>query len=184
MAQGIMVPTMPTVRLRSWRAADAREIEPMTRDEHIRRWSSMGGDLERWIARQRRGERGPSRVICLPDDDRVLGKVAVRMPGHASSATTCEAVVAADGPVGELSYWLLPAARGRGLARAAVESMVGWAAAATGLRSVVLDIEVGNSASVGLAIRLGAQRREPERVELDCRGDRRRMVVFVLAIER
>jgi ribosomal-protein-alanine N-acetyltransferase len=178
-----MLPTMPAVRLRSWRAADARDIEPMTRDEHIRRWSSMGGDVEAWIARQRRGERGPSRAICLPDDDRVLGKVAVRLPGHASSATTCEAVVAADGPVGELSYWLLPAARGRGFARAAVESMVTWVAAATELRSVVLDIDVSNAASVGLAGRLGAQRREPERTELDCLGRRCRMVVFVLAVE-
>jgi RimJ/RimL family protein N-acetyltransferase len=175
---------MPTVRLRSWRAADARDIESMTREEHIRRWSSMGGDVEGWIARQRVGERGPSRAICLPEDDRVLGKVAVRMPGHASSATACEAVVGADVPVGELSYWLLPAARGRGLARAAVESMVEWIAAATELRSAVLDIEVTNAASVGLALRLGAQRREPERNELDCLGRERRMVAFVLAIER
>jgi RimJ/RimL family protein N-acetyltransferase len=154
----------------------------MTRDEHIRRWSSMSGDVEGWIARQRRGERGPSRAICLPEDDRALGKVALRMPGHASSATTCDAALPSNGPTGELSYWLLPASRGRGLASAAVESMVGWVAAATELRSVVLDIEVSNAASVGLALRLGAQRREPERVELDCRGEPRRMVVFVLAI--
>jgi len=113
----------------------------MAREEHVRRWSSMGGSVEGWIARQRQGERGPSRAICPPEDDRVLGKVALRMPGHASSATSCEAVVPADGFAGELSYWLLPAARGRGLARAAVESMLEWAAAATGLRSVVFDIE-------------------------------------------
>lgn len=156
----------------------------MTRDEHVRRWSSMGADVEGWIARQRLAERGPSRAICLPEDDRVLGKVAVRMPGHASSATTCDAVLPADRPVGELSYWLLPAARGRGFARAAVESMVEWLAAATDLRSVVLDIDVTNVASVGLALRLGAERREPERIELDCLGQQCRMVVFVLAIDR
>jgi [ribosomal protein S5]-alanine N-acetyltransferase len=175
---------MPAVRLRSWRAQDAREIASIAHDEHVRRWSSMGGDVEAWIARERLEERGPSRAICLPEDDRALGKVALRMPGHASSATSCAAVAAADGPVGELSYWLLPAARGRGIAGAAVERMVEWAAAATELRSVVLDIEVTNRASVGLAVRLGAQRREPGRIELDRLGDPHTMVVFVLAIAR
>ena len=36
---------------------------------------------------------------------------------------------------------------------------------ATGLRSVVLDIELGNAPSIRLAERLGAERRSPTRVE-------------------
>jgi RimJ/RimL family protein N-acetyltransferase len=179
-----MLLMVPTVRLRSWRPEDAPDIASMARDEHVRRWSSLGEGVEAWIARQRLGDRGPSWAICLPDDDRVLGKVALRMPGHASTATTCEAVVPSDNPVGELSYWLLPAARGRGLARAAVESMVEWIAASTDLRSVVLDVDVTNHASLGLARRLGAGRREPDRIELDRLGVPRRMVVFVLTIQR
>lgn len=174
---------MPGVRLRSWRPEDAREIAAMTEDEHVQRWSSMGHDVDAWIARQRSGIRGPSRAICLPDDDRALGKIALRMPGHASPATTCEAIVASDAPVGELSYWLVPAARGRGLARAAVEAMIESIAIATTLRAVVLDVEVTNPTSLHLAQRLGAERREPERVELDQAGVRRQLVVFVLSIE-
>jgi len=178
-----MIPTMPTVRLRAWRAEDAPEIAQMTGDDHVRRWSSMGEGVEEWIERQRLGERGPSRAICLPEDDRVLGKVALRMPGHASTATTCAAIVPADAPVGELSYWLLPAARRRGLARAGIETMIEWAAAATELRAVVLDIEETNDASLRLARRLGAERREPDRIELDRLGEPRRMIACVLRIQ-
>lgn len=105
------------------------------------------------------------------------------MPGHASPATTCEAVVPSDAPVGELSYWLVPDARGRGLAWAAVETMMeSFVATTTTLRSVVLDVEVTNAASLRVAHRLGAQRREPERVELDRSGDPSRLVIFVLAV--
>jgi hypothetical protein len=53
---------------------------------------------------------------------------------------------------------------------------------ATGLRSLVLDIESGNVASVWLAERLGAQRREPTRVEVDRVGIPRTLVVYVLPV--
>lgn len=175
---------MPEVRLRGWRPEDALEIASMTEDEHVQRWSSMGYDVEGWIERQRSGARGPSRAICLADDDRPLGKIALRMPGHASPATTCEGIVASDAPVGELSYWLLPNARGRGLARVAVETMMESIAATTNLRSVVLDVETSNIPSLHLAHRLGAERREPERTDLDRGGIPRRLVVFVLSVQR
>jgi [ribosomal protein S5]-alanine N-acetyltransferase len=156
----------------------------MRDDPHLRRWSSMADDLSSWIKRQRSGVRGPSWAICLPDDDRVLGKIALRMPGHASPATSCAAIVSGDQPVGELSYWLLPAARGRGLAEAAVRAMMQSVAATTNLRSVVLDIETTNSTSLRLAQRLDAERREPERIELDQAGAPRRLTVFVLHVPR
>ena len=107
---------MPSAaRLRPWRGDDADDIAVMTADPHIRRWSSMGDDPVAWVQRQRSGARGPSRAICLPDNGRALGTIALRLPGHASPATTCEAVPASDRPAGELSYWLVPAARGRGV---------------------------------------------------------------------
>jgi [ribosomal protein S5]-alanine N-acetyltransferase len=173
---------MPSVRLRRWRPEDAEAIAVMALDEHVRRWSSLPEDVDAWIARERAGVRGPSRAICLDGEDRPLGKVALRMPGHASSATSCAAIAPSDHPAGELSYWLLPDARGRGLARAAVHAMMESIAATTALRSVVLDIEAGNEASIRLAERLGAQRREPERIEPDRLGTPRRLVVFVLDV--
>jgi ribosomal-protein-serine acetyltransferase len=86
-----------------------------------------------------------------------------------------------DQPAGELSYWLLPDARGQGLASTAVTEMMKIAASA-GLKSLVLDIEEGNVASMRMAERLGAARRIPTRVHADRFGNDRTMVVYVLGV--
>lgn len=177
-------PDLTDVRLRPWRVEDAREIAVMAHDDHVRRWSSLPDDVEAWLVRERAEARGPSRAICLVDDDRALGKVALRLPGRASPATTCSAIVASDHPVGELSYWLVPAARGRGLAHGAVVAMMRAIVDTTDVRSVVLDIEESNAASARLAQRLGAERREPSRVETDRSGVPRTLVVFMLKVAR
>jgi ribosomal-protein-alanine N-acetyltransferase len=173
---------MAEVRLRRWRLKDADDVAVMIDDAHLRPWSAMGADLEGWIRREIAEARGPSRAVCLPDDDRALGRVAVRLPQFASEAVRCDAVDDGDQPAGELSYWLVPQARGRGLAYAAVRMMASLVAG-TGLRSVVLDIEAGNVASERLAARLGAQRRAPTRVEVDRTGVPRTLAVYVLPVE-
>jgi RimJ/RimL family protein N-acetyltransferase len=53
---------------------------------------------------------------------------------------------------------------------------------ATGLRSVVLDIEDDNLPSLRIAERLGAERRDPTRVKVDRTGTPRTLVVHVLAV--
>lgn len=178
------VPRAVETRLRRWRTDDAPTVATMVDDPHIRRWSSMNGDPAGWIERQRAELRGPSRAICLTEDDRALGKMALRLPGHASPATSCAAVRSDDHPVGELSYWLVPEARGRGLAVGAVRQMMELVAATTDLRSVVLDIEDTNLASLRVAERLGAERRAPARVELDRAGVPRTLIAFVLMVAR
>jgi Acetyltransferase (GNAT) family len=76
---------------------------------------------------------------------------------------------------------VLPDARGRGPASAAIAAMLDRARR-LGVRSVVLDIEADNVASLRVAERLGAERREPERTEIDRQGISRTMVVFVPAV--
>jgi RimJ/RimL family protein N-acetyltransferase len=159
--------------------ADIAQIAPMTNDEYLRPWWWMADDLRAWLRREMSEERGPTRAICLPDDDRALGRVAVRLPQFASEAVRCVAVQTGDQPAGELSFWLLPDARGRGLAFTAVIEMMKIAANA-GLKSLVLDIEEGNLASIRVAERLGAARRSPTRGHTDRFGNDRTMVVYVL----
>ncbi len=105
----------------------------------------------------------------------------MRLPQFASDAVRCAAVRTSDQPAGELSYWLLPGARGRGLAFAAVTEMMKVAADA-GLQSVVLDIEEENAASIRVAERLGAERRSPTRLQTDRFGHDWTMVVYVLPV--
>jgi RimJ/RimL family protein N-acetyltransferase len=168
------------VRLRRWRLSDAGDVAVMIDDDRLRHWSTMGDGLDAWIRAEVAEGRGPTRAVCLPDDDRVLGRVALRPPEFASDAVRCEAVRESEQPAGELSYWLVPEARGRGLAIAAVRLMIDSVAPALGLRSVVLDIEDDNAASIRLAERLGAERRSPARVEVDRTGTSRTLVAYVL----
>jgi len=123
--------------------ADLAQIAPMTEDEYLRPWWWMADDLRAWLRREVAEERGPSRAICLPNDDRALGRVAIRLPQFASDAVRCAAVQASDQPAGELSYWLLPDARGRGVAFTAVTEMM-EIGASTGLKSLVFDVEEEN----------------------------------------
>jgi RimJ/RimL family protein N-acetyltransferase len=106
----------------------------------------------------------------------------VRPPQFASEAVRCAAVRESDQPAGELSYWLLPAARGRGLPYGAVRLMMSSVVSGSGLRSVVLDIEERNVASIRLAERLGAERRSPTRVHPGRFGEPHTMVVYVLPV--
>lgn len=153
----------------------------MTDDEYLRPWWWMADDLRGWLRGEVSEERGPTRAICLPDADRALGRVAVRLPQFASEAVRCAAVQPIDQPAGELSFWLVPDARGRGLAFSAVTEMMKIAANA-GMKSLVLDIEEGNVASMRVAQRLGAARRTPTRVHTDRFGSDRTMVVYVLRV--
>jgi RimJ/RimL family protein N-acetyltransferase len=173
---------MAEVRLRKWRLADADAVAAMIDNQYLRPWSTMVDGVEEWIRREMAEVRGPTRAICLADDDRVLGRVAVRPAELASEAVRCEAVRESDQPAGELSYWLLPQARGRGLAYAAVRLMMDSVVPGLGLRSVVLDIEEGNLPSVQLAERLGAERRSPTRVHPGRLGEPHTMVVYVLPV--
>jgi RimJ/RimL family protein N-acetyltransferase len=170
------------VRLRRWRLEDAARVAVMAKDRWLSPWSTLVDGAEQWIRNEMAEGRGPTRAICLSDDDRVLGRVALRPPKLASEAVRCEAVRESDQPAGELSYWLLPEARGRGLASGAVRLMLDSLAPALGLRSVVLDIEEGNLPSIRLAERLGAERRRPVRVHPDRYGARHTMVVYVLSL--
>jgi RimJ/RimL family protein N-acetyltransferase len=161
--------------------ADLPEVAAMTEDEYLSPWWWMAEDLEAWLQREITEERGPSRAISLPDDNRALGRVAIRLPQFASEAVRCAAVLPSDQPAGELSYWLLPEARGQGLVVTAITEMMHIAANA-GLRSLVLDIEEANGPSIRVAERLGAARRTPTRLHTDRCGKRWPMVVYVLHV--
>jgi len=174
---------MSEVRLRPWRPDDAPAITAILDDAQVLRWSHIARiGTERWVAEQREGRRGPSFAICLSDDDRVLGKMALRLPGRASPATTCDAIDPGDQPAGELSYWVLPHARGRGVATAAVGAMLDIARGMHEVRSVVLDIEDDNDASLRVAGRVGAIRRALTRTAPDRDGVVRTMVVHIVRV--
>ncbi len=169
--------------LRPWRPSDLPLVLAMGGDPHVRRWRDLR-DTAGWLADEIAERTGPTRVICLGDAADAVGRIALRRPEHASPAVRCAAVLPSDRPTGELSYWVIDAVRGQGVATAAVRAMLDLAAVTTPLRSVVLDIEIDNAASQRVAQRVGAQRRAPARTETDRAGQPRTLEVWVCELRR
>ena len=96
---------------------------------------------------QRRRDGSPTFSIC-DAEGRFAGLVWVNVARRGAS-------------VGSIGYWLLPDARGRGLATRAVRLISAWAVPALGLSVLRITTEVGNDRSAAVA-----ERSEFERVGL------------------
>jgi GNAT superfamily N-acetyltransferase len=110
------------VALRPWRRTDLPAVIEASRDPYIPKVTSVPAPItkgagERWLERQdvrSRSGLGISLAIADPADDEAVGAVVLMHRG---------------GGVYGLGYWLLPPARGRGLASRAVALVVEWALA-------------------------------------------------------
>lgn len=161
------------IRLRPWRVEDAASVESIRLDPVVSRWSALPAeDAAEWIARQNRRSDGLSVAVTEPPRDMALGKVAL---GHYKPEIG----------QAELSFWLIPAARGRGLAVAACRTLCEWGFCSVGLSSVLLDIEVDNDASQTVARSLGAfSVPSPPHIEIDRTGTPRRLTTYLLTPDR
>ena len=93
------------------------------------------------LNRRRWGDGSPTFAIC-DVDDACLGLVWINL-----SAT--------DGAAGSVGYWLLPAARGHGLATSAVRLLMPWASRAMRLDQIRLVTQSANERSRAVAQRSG-----------------------------
>jgi RimJ/RimL family protein N-acetyltransferase len=168
----------PALILRPWRVADipALAVE-MSRDyllggmwpgpgERPFRTVPRGGaertgpvgerDAERWIMSQDRGWRDGDRLcFAVLEADGAGGSV---LAGNVGLKNREEAGQVGERETAEVGYWTAVAARGRGVAPAAVRAVTDWvfdAFAGTGLRQVMLVHDVGNLASCRVAGKAG-----------------------------
>ncbi|GLK13351.1 GNAT family N-acetyltransferase [Streptosporangium carneum] len=139
--------TAGTLHLRPWSLteADALVAALALRDPEIRRWAT--GSLEKaderaWLA-QRVADwadgSSPSFAVADATSGEALGHVRVRVAGER----------------GEVGYWVLPDARGRGVATRAVGVAGRWAFAFLGLSRLDLRHATGNAASCRVAAKNG-----------------------------
>jgi RimJ/RimL family protein N-acetyltransferase len=132
------------------RAAETRDqpaIEAGIHDPEVIRWIGPQAPtaveaLARDDAWRARGS--PTLVICEPDGT-CVGKVWLERSQ-------------ADASMGYIGYWLLPVARGRGLATSAVRLMAAWAARELGLERLRITTEPENQRSQRVAERCGFRR--------------------------
>jgi RimJ/RimL family protein N-acetyltransferase len=150
--------------LRPWGAADAAALVAAWADPDIARWTAVPEDRSpaaaaRWIAgwdeRRRRGLALDLVVTTTEDTATVLGEVGVSF-------------LTAPPTIG---WWVLPAARGRGVATQAVRLLVDQVRASTAVPGLVAEVGDGNEASVAVARAAGFVESSPGRMVL--RYDRR-----------
>lgn len=142
--------TAGAVRLRPWRPEDLEQLWAAFQDPEIRLWNGGG-------------------VVTREDAVALLGRRAGRYPDHVSWAVVEPAsgellgsvslhsidVVATDAEVG---YWTAPAARGRGVASAAVAAVCRWAFEVLPVDRIELCHAVENTASGRVAEKAGFTR--------------------------
>jgi RimJ/RimL family protein N-acetyltransferase len=134
------------VVLRPWRAADAPTIVAAYADPGIQRWhcrSMTDAEARRWIAAwpdRWRAETGAGWAIV--HGGRVAGQISLRR------------IILAEG-LAEVSYWALPAARGRRVVPRALSLLTAWSFATLGLHRIEVCHSTANTASCRVAERAG-----------------------------
>jgi RimJ/RimL family protein N-acetyltransferase len=168
------VSRQPALVLRPWRAGDipalAAEMSRdylmggmwSTPDERPFRTVLRGGvertapmderDAARWLASQDRGWRDGDRLcFAILKADEVGGSV---LAGNVGLKNREETGRIGERETTEIGYWTAMAARGRGVASAAVRAMTDWVFDAfdgTSLQQIMLVHDVGNPASCRVA---------------------------------
>lgn len=140
--------------LRPWRQEDAPTVVAAFSDPAIQHWHLRRADDEDeardWIGQWQDAwyaETGAHWAVVRPGsaDDRtgeVLGRVSLRTLIPEIGQAEC-------------SYWVLPAARGRGVAPRAVSALARWAFGEIGFERLELAHSVRNEASCRVAAKTG-----------------------------
>jgi RimJ/RimL family protein N-acetyltransferase len=149
--------------LRPWREGDVAAILAMSRDpddeDSVRIWLALQP------ARLRAGDGAAFAVIELPSEE-ALGAIGVR-------------VLHGRG-IAEIGYHMAPAARGRGLATAALRLLSDWSFETLPVARLQLTTHADNPASQRVAEKAGYTREALLRSWADQRGERVDLLMYSL----
>ncbi|MET8087556.1 GNAT family N-acetyltransferase [Micromonospora sp. NPDC005237] len=141
------LPVRPGLTLRPWRDDDAPLVRaafdcPAIQRWHVRRLDS-DDEARAWTAQWSARWSAETAVswAIVEDDDRPVGQVGLRQVSLAEASA-------------DVSYWVLPAARGAGVATEALLALTRWSFAA-GLHRLALEHSTANAASCRVATRGG-----------------------------
>ncbi|MCX4762958.1 GNAT family N-acetyltransferase [Streptomyces sp. NBC_01275] len=145
---------MTDILLRPWDPRSADDVDAWLRghvDPEFRRWNTpirvitdTASARESLAAKTADGATGRSMAFCVTDaaDGTILGQVSV----NAIDRILSNAVV---------GYWVLPEARGRGVATGSLLLAARWAFAEAGLHRLELGHALGHEGSCRVAERCG-----------------------------
>lgn len=134
--------------LRPWAGGDVPAFLSAYRDDEIRRWHtrrvSTETQVREWFdayGQDWLGERGAHWAVARSSGE-VLGRIALRGLDF-------------DDGIANVAYWVLPAARGAGVASAALAALTAWALGKAGFHRLELDHSTRNTASCRVATKTG-----------------------------
>lgn len=132
----------PELTLRSWQRSDVDEVIRAYAQPDIQHWHARSMDEREageWIrSRSDRWREDKGADWAVTDESGVLGRIGLRR------------IDLAEG-LGEVVYWVLPEARGRGVAARALCAMTDWAFDRLGLHRLELMHSTQNLASCRVA---------------------------------
>jgi RimJ/RimL family protein N-acetyltransferase len=143
-----VLPVAGGLVLRPWESDDVPVFLSAYQDEEIRRWHTRRprneADVWEWFEAYRedwKRERGAHWAIT-GEDGAVLGRIATRGWNF-------------DDGLAGMAYWVLPMARGAGVATSAVKALSDWALEKVGFYRLYLDHSTRNQASCRVATKSG-----------------------------
>jgi RimJ/RimL family protein N-acetyltransferase len=167
------------VVLRSWREQDSPVLKSVCGDPDVCQftsvpWAYTPSAARAWVGRiqeRRSSGTGLALAVTRERDDVALGNVnLVRFNDDDHEAA--------------LGYWLVPAARGQGLAAKAARMLCAWGAERMQLKRIELAILPGNVASQAVAERLGAVREGVRLERHEAGGSTWNMVIYAVNASR
>ncbi|MFJ4825418.1 GNAT family N-acetyltransferase [Streptomyces bacillaris] len=136
------------LEIRPWEDGDAPDFLAAYRDDEIRRWHTRRPSTETqvhgWFAACRRDwqrEKGAHWAVARGGGS-VLGRIALRGFDF-------------DDGVADVAYWVVPGARGTGVASGALTVLTTWALREIGFHRLELDHSTRNAASCGVVTKCG-----------------------------
>ena len=177
MTQQLAYPDPPlaesAIRLRPWTLRDVSSVEQASHAPYIPTVTSVPSAYtdekgRAWIGRQwQRLADGQGMSLCIADahTDVALGFVGISVEYRARGRAS-------------LGYWVVPEARGRGVATAAVRLLSAWAFSTLGIPRLELLIEPDNLASQRVAERAGFQVEGVLRSYEEFRGRRADLIMY------
>jgi RimJ/RimL family protein N-acetyltransferase len=165
------------IRLRPWERGDVKAVTAACQDPEIPRWTVVPHNYTERYARDFINATGADIVtgrelaLAIVDlDDRVLGALGLSN---------------FDWPdlKGEIGYWVVAEARGRGIGSRATRLLATWAIRQLGLERVELLANPQNEPSLRLAERAGFTREGTLRRYRRRHGVREDLVMFALLAE-
>jgi len=137
------------VVLRPWRLGDVGAVFEAFADPEIQRWHVRRADsideAAEWITDRQRGWAAETELSWA---------VAEQQSGAVLGRMTLGSMKLYDGSAG-LAYWMVPAARGRGLCTRAARVLCRWAFDDAGFHRIGLEHSTANRASCRVAVKAG-----------------------------